>query len=50
MGFALALRNVDTHRIQQRDDHKRHAMGVVGTASLLLTQLRHQHGNSFRNV
>ena len=45
----MALRNADTHRIQERDDHKRYAMGVVGTASLLLTQLRHQHGNSFRS-
>jgi hypothetical protein len=49
MGFAMALRNVDTHRIQQRDDAKRYAMGVLGAGSLLLTQLRHQHANSFKS-
>jgi hypothetical protein len=43
MGFSLAIRNVDTHRIQVRDDEKRYAMGVLGTGSLLLTQLRHEH-------
>jgi hypothetical protein len=47
-GFAAALRNVDTHRIQDRDDLKRYAIGVLGAASLLLTQLRHEHGNRFR--
>jgi len=49
MGFAMALRNVDTHRIQRRDDDKRYAMGVLGTGSLLLTQLRYEHGNRFRS-
>jgi hypothetical protein len=48
MGLAMAVRNADTHRIQERADHKRYAMGVVGTASLLLTQLRYEHGNRFR--
>jgi hypothetical protein len=48
MGFAMALRNVDTHRIQQRDDVKRYAMGVLGTGNLLLTQLRYEHGNRFK--
>jgi hypothetical protein len=48
MGFAMALRNVDTHRIQQRDDDKRYAMGVLGAGSLLLTQVRYEHGNRFR--
>jgi hypothetical protein len=48
MGFAMALRNVDTHRIQQRDDAKRYAMGVLGTGNLLLTQLRYEHGNRFK--
>ena len=46
-GFVSAVRNVDGHRIQQRDDLKRYALGVVGTGSLLLTQLRFQHQNSF---
>jgi hypothetical protein len=29
-GIAQALRNVDNHRIQNRPDHKRYALGVVG--------------------
>ena len=49
MGFAMALRNVDTHRIQQRDDAKRYAMGVLGAGSLLLIQLRYEHGNRFKS-
>jgi len=44
MGFAQALSNVDRHRIQKRDDAKRYALGVLGLGSLLLTQLRHKHG------
>ena len=48
MGFAKALRNVDAHRIQDRPDLRRYALGVMGTASLLLTQLRYEHGNRFR--
>jgi Protein of unknown function (Hypoth_ymh) len=48
MGFAMALRNANTHRIEQRDDVKQYALGVLGVGSLLLTQLRHQHANSFQ--
>ena len=48
MGFAMALRNVDTHRIQRRNDDKRYALGVLGAGSLLLTQLRYEHGNRFK--
>jgi hypothetical protein len=44
MGFAQALSNVDRHRIQQRDDARRYAIGVLALGSLLLTQLRHEHG------
>lgn len=47
-GFVQAVSNVDRHRIQQRDDAKAYAMGVVGAASLLITQLRYQHGSRFR--
>jgi len=49
MGFAMALRNVDTQRIQTRDDDKRYALGVLGAGSLLLTQLRYEHGNRFKS-
>jgi hypothetical protein len=43
-GIAQALRNVDAHRIQDRQDHKRYALGLVGACSLLLTQMRYEHG------
>ena len=49
-GIAQALRNADTHRIQERPDHKRYTMGVVGACSLLLTQMRYLHGNRFRDT
>ncbi|MFI7678975.1 TIGR02391 family protein [Actinophytocola sp. NPDC049390] len=49
MGISMALRNADAHRIQDRPDHKRYAMGVVGASSLLLTQLRYEHGNRFHD-
>jgi hypothetical protein len=48
IGITMAVGNADRHRIQQRDDAKRYAMGVLGAGSLLLTQLRHQHSNSFQ--
>jgi hypothetical protein len=43
MGLAQAIGNVDRHRIQQRSDVRRYAMGVLGLGSLLLTQLRYEH-------
>lgn len=49
-GIAQALRNVDAHRIQERPDHKRYALGLVGACSLLLTQMRYEHGNRFRDT
>lgn len=45
MRFAQALGDVDRHRIQSRDDAQRYAIGVLGLGSLLLTQLRHEHGD-----
>jgi hypothetical protein len=48
IGIAMAVGNADRHRIQLRDDGKRYGMGVLGAGSLLLTQLRHQHANSFQ--
>jgi len=45
MGFSLAVRNASSHRIAERQDAKRYALGIVGTASLLLTQLKHDHGS-----
>ena len=49
-GVAQALRNVDAHRIQDRPDHKRYAIGLVGACSLLLTQMRYEHGNRFQDT
>jgi hypothetical protein len=48
-GFMSSCSNVDRHRIQSRDDLQRYAVSVLGTASLLLTQMRYQHAGSFRN-
>lgn len=45
MGISMALRNVDAHHIQNRENHKRYAIGVVGTSSLLLTQVRFEYGD-----
>jgi hypothetical protein len=45
MGFAQAIGTVDRHRIQKRPDARRYAIGVLGLASLLLTQLRYEHAN-----
>jgi hypothetical protein len=50
MGISMALRNADAHRIQSRADHKRYAMGVLGASSLLLTQMRFEHGNRFQDI
>jgi hypothetical protein len=49
MGFAQALSNVDRHRIQKRDDAKRYALGVLGLGSLLLTQMRYEHGDILKS-
>jgi Protein of unknown function (Hypoth_ymh) len=48
IGFAQALGNVDRHNIQRRPDAKRYAFGVLGLGSLILTQLRYQHGDHLR--
>jgi hypothetical protein len=45
MGFAQALSNVDRHRIQQRGDAKRYALGTLGLGSLILTQMRYEHND-----
>ncbi len=50
MGFAQALRNVDTHRQQTRSDMRRYAVGVIGAGSLLLTQLHYQYAGQSSGV
>ncbi|QSM56194.1 hypothetical protein IN840_25370 (plasmid) [Mycobacteroides abscessus subsp. abscessus] len=49
-GIAQAIRNADAHRIQNRSDHRRYAMGVIGSCSRLLTQMRFEHGNRFHDA
>lgn len=49
-GFAQALSNVDRHRIQEREDARRYSIGVLGLGSLLLTQLRHEHGELIEDI
>ncbi|YCU34416.1 TIGR02391 family protein [Mycobacteroides abscessus] len=43
IGFAQAVSNVDRHRIQDRADLRQYAIGALGTASLLLVQIRREH-------
>lgn len=45
MGFAQALGNRDRHNVKKREDVKLYALGVLGLGSLLLTQMRYQHGD-----
>ena len=45
VGFALALRNPSGHQVKNRPDSKRYALGVLGMASLLLTEIRHEYGD-----
>lgn len=44
-GFALALRNPSGHQVRHRSDAERYALGVLGVASLLLTEVRHEYGD-----
>lgn len=44
LGLYTAIRNVGNHRIQDRSDARLHASGVLGTASLILNELRYQYG------
>ncbi len=46
VGFTAALGNVDRHNIQDRGDLRLYALGVLGLASLLVTQIRHEHPDS----
>lgn len=49
-GLAQAIGNVDRHRIQQRGDVRRYAIGVLGLGSLLLTQMRYEHAARIQEV
>jgi hypothetical protein len=42
-GLVAALGNVDRHHIQERPDARQYSLGVLGLASLLLTQIRYEH-------
>ena len=41
----MALRNRTGHRAEMRGDAKRYALGVLGAAILLLTEIRHDYGD-----
>lgn len=43
LGFTAALSNVDRHNVQDRADLRLYALGVLGLASLLMTQIRFEH-------
>lgn len=45
MGLAQALGNHARHNVMKRVDVKRYALGALGLGSLLLTQMRYQHGD-----
>jgi hypothetical protein len=42
-GLTMAVRNVAGHRIEDRDDAQKYALGVVGAISLIMTQVRLEH-------
>jgi hypothetical protein len=44
-GFALALRNPSGHKVSSRPDAERYALGVLGMASLFLTEIRYEYGD-----
>ena len=46
-GYSAAVGNAGRHRIDSRADLKAYAIGVVGTASLILAQVQFEHGNRF---
>ena len=46
VGFTGAVRNATAHRIEQRPDARRYAIGILGLGSLLLSQIRHEHGDA----
>jgi hypothetical protein len=43
VGLVGALGNVDRHHVQERPDARQYAIGVLGLASLLLTQMKREH-------
>lgn len=46
MGLAQALGNHARHNVTKREDVKLYALGALGLGSLLLTQMRYQHGDN----
>jgi Protein of unknown function (Hypoth_ymh) len=42
-GLVMAVRNVAGHRIEQRADGRTYAFGVLGTISLLMTQVKFEY-------
>lgn len=46
IGFTQAISNAVRHRVSERDDARQYAIGVLGLASLLFTEVRHEYGNT----
>lgn len=43
MGLVQAVGNVDRHHVQQREDSRIYALGVLGLGSLILTQVKFRY-------
>ena len=46
IGFTQAISNAVRHRVSEREDARQYAIGVLGLASLLFTEVRHEYGNT----
>ncbi len=46
IGFTQAISNAVRHGVSERDDARQYAIGVLGLASLLFTEVRHEYGNT----
>lgn len=50
IGFTQAVSNVARHNKVERDDVRQYAIGVLGLASLILTQVRYEHHDLLADV
>ena len=46
IGFTQAISNAVRHGVSERDDARQYAIGVLGLASLLFTEVRHEYGDT----
>lgn len=50
MGLAQAVGNVDRHHVQQREDARIYALGVLGLGSLMLTQVKFKYPENLISI